>query len=189
MAEKAPCSCGCGKLVSASTDHHHRAGKTTPCTKATRLAGTTTPLVKLHQSREKSPPRKRQKTDSGPLPPLEIQDRGTIHASGSGVNDVPPMANTALDMETLDPPQPALSPVYSETEGIEPVVNPCAEAWTNASRYRATVEDADSDEEPDGEEDGTPSSESEEGGDSSSSDSDSSDDELGIEDTINNEFE
>ena len=189
MAEKAPCSCGCGKLVSASTDHCHRAGKTTPCTKATRLAGTTTPLVKLHQSREKSPPRKRQKTNPGPLPPLEIQDRGTIHASGSGVNDVPPMANAALDMETLDPPQPPLSPVHSETEGIEPVVNPCAEAWTNASRYRATVEDADSDEESDGEEDGTPSSESEEGGDSSSSDSDGSDDGLGIEDTINDEFE
>jgi len=189
MAEKAPCSCGCGKLVSASTDHRHRTGKTTPCTKATRLAGTTTPLVKLHQSREKSPPRKRQKTNSGPLPPLEIQDRGTIHTSGSGVNDVPPMANAALDMETLDPPQPPLSPVHSETEGIEPVVNPCAEAWTNASRYRATVEDADSDEESDGEEDGTPSSESEEGGDSSSLDSDSSDDGLGIEDTINDEFE
>ena len=142
MAEKAPCSCGCGKLVSASTDHCHHARKTTPCTKATCLAGTTIPLVKLHQSCEKSPPRKQQKTNSGPLPPLEIQDRGTIHMSSSGVNDVPPMANTVLDMETLDPPQPPLSPVYSETEGIEPVVNPCTEAWTNTSHYRATVEDA-----------------------------------------------
>ena len=99
------------------------------------------------------------------------------------------MANTALDMETLDPFQPPLSPVYSETEGIEPIVNPCAEAWTNTSRYQATVKDADSDEESDGEEDGTPLSESEEGGDSSSSDSDGSDDGHGIENTIRDEFE
>lgn len=109
----------------------------------------------------------------------KIQDRETIHMSSSHVNNVPPMANMALDMETLNPPQPPLSPVYSETKGIEPVVNPCTEAWTNASCYWATVKDTDSDEESDGEE----------GEDSSSSDSDSSDDGLGIEDTINDEFE
>jgi hypothetical protein len=73
-------------------------------------------------------------------------------------------------------------------EGIEPVVNPCAEAWTNASCYWATVEDADSDEESDGDEDGTPSSESKDG-DSLLADSDSSDDGHGIEDSINDEFE
>ena len=74
-------------------------------------------------------------------------------------------------------------------EGIDPVVNPCAEAWTNASRYRVTVEDANSDEESDGEEGRTPLSGSEDGEDSSLSDSDNSDDGLGIEDTINDEFE
>ena len=186
MAEKAPCSCGCGKLVSASTDHRHRAGKTTPRAKATGLAsqGITATTAKFHPSRKNSPQRKRQRTNPGPLAPLEIQDRGAIHASG--VNDVPPTANMAVDMESVNPP---LSPNHAETGGIEPVVNPCAEAWTNAYRYRATVENADSDEEFDGEEGGTPSSESEDGEDSSLSDSDSSDDGLGIEDTINDEFE
>jgi hypothetical protein len=95
----------------------------------------------------------------------------------------------AVDMESMNPPLPPISPNHSETEGIEPVVNPCAEAWTNTSRYRATVEDANSDEESDGEEGKTPWSESEDGGDSSLSDSDGSDDGLGIEDTINDEFE
>jgi hypothetical protein len=95
----------------------------------------------------------------------------------------------AVDMESVNPPLPPLLPNHSETESIEPVVNPCAEAWTNASRHRATVEDADSDEESDGEESGTPSSEFEDGRDNSLSDSDSIDDGLGIEDTINEEFE
>ena len=177
MTEKAPCSCGCGKLVSASTDHRHRAGKTTPRVKATSLTTTN----KFHQSRKNSPPRKRQRTYPGPLA-LNIQDRGAIHSSGS--SDGPRTANMAADNSSLPP----LLPINSETEDIEPIVNLCAEAWTNASRYRATVEDADSDEESDGEEDGRPSSESEDGGDSLS-DSVSSDDGLGIEDTINDEFE
>ena len=159
MAEKAPCSCGCGKLVSASTDHRHRAGKTTPRAKATSLTTTN----KSHPSSKNFPPRKRQKTNPDPPAPLKIQDRGAIHASGSSVNDVPRTANMAVDMEGLNPPLPPLSPNNSEIEVIEPVVNLCAEAWTNASRYRATVEDADSDEESDGEEDGRPSSESEDG--------------------------
>jgi hypothetical protein len=73
-------------------------------------------------------------------------------------------------------------------EGIEPVVNPCAEAWTNDSHYWAAVENAHSDE-SDGDEARMPSSESEDGGDGSLSDSDSSDGRHGIEDTINNEFE
>ena len=94
----------------------------------------------------------------------------------------------AVDMESVNPPLPPLSSNHSETEDIEPVVNPCAEAWTNASHYQATVEDADSDEESEGDEGGTPSSESEDG-DSSLSNSDSSDDGLEIEDTINDEFE
>lgn len=109
-----------------------------------------------------------------------------------GVNDVPPTAADNVDTQFLDP-LPPLSPIHPEIEGIdleiEPVLNPCAEAWTNASRYWATVEDADSDEDSDGEEGGTSSSESEEEGDTSSSDSDSSDDGLGIEDTINDEWE
>jgi hypothetical protein len=182
MAEKAPCSCGCGKLVSASTDYRHRAGKTTPRAKATCFSSQsiTAATTKFHPSRENSPQRKRRRTILGPLPPLKIQDREAIHASGS--------ANMAVDMESVNPPLPPLSSNHSETEGIDPVVNPCAEAWTNASRYRATVEDADSDEESDGDEGRTPSSESEDG-DSSLSDSDSSDDGLGIEDTINDEFE
>jgi hypothetical protein len=108
--------------------------------------------------------------------------------SGSSVNDVPPTANMAVDMESVNPPLPPLSPNHSKTEAIESVVNPCAEAWTNASCYRATVEDADSDEESEGDEGGTPSSESEDG-DSLLSDSDSSDNGLGIEDSINDEFE
>jgi hypothetical protein len=202
MAEKAPCSCGCGKLVSGSTDHRHRAGKTTPRAKATCLTSreitATTTTTKFHLSRENSPQRKRQRTNPGPLPPLKIQDRGAIRASGSSVNDVPPTANMAVDMESVNAPLSPLLPNHSETETgtIEPAVNPCAEAWTNAFRYRATVEDADSDdddeeeeEESDGEEGGAPSSESEDGRDSSLSDSDSSEDGLGIEDTINDEFE
>ena len=104
--------------------------------------------------------------------------------SCSSVNDVPPTANMAVDMESMNPPLPPLLPNHSETESIEPVVNPSAEAWTNASHYRATVEDADSDEEADGDEGGTPSSDSEDGGDSSLSD-----DGLGVEDTINDGFE
>ena len=189
MAEKAPCSCGCGKLVSASTDLRHRAGKTTPCAKATSSQSITATTTKFHPSRNNSPQRKRQRTDPGPLPPLENQDRGPIHASGLSNNEVPPTANMAVDMESVNPPLPSLSPNHSETESIEPVVNLCAEAWTNASRYRATVEDADSDEESDGEEGGTLSSESEDGRDSPLSDSDGSDDGLGIEDTIDDEFE
>ena len=190
MAQKAPCSCGCGKLVSASTDYCHRAGKTTPRAKATCLASQsiTATATKFHP-RKNSPQRKRQRTNPGPLPPLKIQDRGPIHTSGSSLNDVPPTANMAVNMESVNPPLPPLSPNHSETEGIEPVVNPCAEAWTNASRYRATVEDADSDEGSDGDEGGMPSSESEDGEDGLLSDSDSSDGGLGIEDTINNEFE
>ena len=165
MAEKAPCSCGCGKLVSASTDHRHRAGKTTPRAKATSGQSIIV-ATKFHPSPNNSPQRKQQRTISGPLLPLEIQDRGAIHASGSSVNGVLPTANMA-----------------------EPVVNPCAEAWTNASRHRATVEDADSAEESDEEEGGTPWSESEDGQDSSFADSDGSDDGLGTEDNINDEFE
>lgn len=166
MAEKEPCSCGCGKLVSGSTDYRHRAGKTTPRAKATCLASQsiTATTTKFHASRKNSPQRKRQRTNQGLL-------------------------NMAVNMESVNPPPPPLSPNHSETEGIEPVINPCAEAWTNAFRSRATVEDGDSDEESDGDEGGTPSSESEDGGDSSLSDSDSSDDRLGIEDTINDEFE
>jgi hypothetical protein len=100
----------------------------------------------------------------------------------------------AVDMESLNASLSPLLPNHSETETIEPAVNPCAEAWTNAFRYRATVDDADSDDEEeegesDGEEGGSPSSESEDGRDSSLSDSDSSEDGLGIEDTINDEFE
>ena len=187
MAEKVPCSCGCGKLVSASTDYRHRTGKIIPRAKATCLASQSITVIttKFHPSRENSPQRKRRRTNPGPLPPLEIQYRGAIHASGSSVNDVRP----AVDMEGVNPPLSPLSPNHSETEDIEPVVNPCAEAWTNASRYRATVEAADSDEESDGDEGRTPSSESEDGGDSSLSDSDSSDGGLGIEDTINDEFD
>jgi hypothetical protein len=190
MAKKLLCSCGCSKLVSASTDYCHHAGKTTPCAKAMCLSSQsiTATTTKFHLSHKNSPQRKRQSTNTGPLPPLEIQNREAIHASGSSVNDVPPMANMAVNMESVNPPLPPLSPNYSETEGIEPVVNPCAEAWTNASHYQATVEDADSDEEYDGDKGGTPSSESEDR-DSSLSDSDSSDDGLGIEDSINDEFE
>ena len=164
MAEKAPCSCGCGKPVSASTDHRHRAGKTTPRAKATSSQSITATTTKFHASRKNSPQRKRQSTNRGLL-------------------------NMAVNMESVNPPLFSLSPDHSETESIEPVVNPCAEAWKNASRYWAAVEDADSDEESDGDEGGTPSSESEDGGDGSLSDSDSSDGGLGIEDTINDEFE
>jgi hypothetical protein len=84
----------------------------------------------------------------------------------------------AVDMKSMNPPLPLLSPNHSEMEGIEPVVNSCAEAWTNNSRYWAAVENADSDEESDGDE-----------GDGSLSDSDSSDSGHGIKDTINDEFE
>src|SRR5271163_1278598 len=185
MAEKAPCSCGCGKLVSASTDHRHRAGKTTPRAKATSSQSIAATTTKFHPSRKNSPQRKRQRTNPGPLPPLEDQDRGAIHASGSIINEVHPIANMAVDTESVNPPLFSLSPNHSETESIEPVVNPCAEAWTNASRYRATVEDAGSDDESDGEEH---SSASMDGRDSSLSDSESNDG-LGIEDTINDEFE
>jgi hypothetical protein len=190
MAEKAPCSCGCSKLVSALTDYCHHAGKTTPRAKATCLASQsiTATTTEFHPSCEISPQRKQQRTNSGPLPPLEIQDREAIHVSGSSVNDVPPTASITVDMESVNPPLPPLSPNHSETEAIESVVNPCAEAWTNASHYRATVEDADSDEESEGDEGRIPSSESEDG-DSSLSDSDSSDDGLVIEDSINDEFE
>jgi hypothetical protein len=187
MAEKAPCSCGCGKLVSASTDYRHRARKTTPRAKATSLASQsfTVTTTKFHPSRENSPQRKRQRTNQGPLSPLEIQDREAIQASGLSVNGVPPTVNMAVNTESVIPPLPPLSQNHSEME----VINPCAEAWTNAPRYRATVKDADSDEESDGDEGGTPSSNSEDGGDGSLSDSDSSDDGLEIEDTINDEFE
>src|SRR5271163_4675124 len=137
MAEKAPCSCGCGKLVSASTDHRHRAGKTTPRAKATSSQSIAATTTKFHASRKNSPQRKRQRTNPGPLPPLEIQDRGAIHASGSSVN-VPRTGNMGVDMESLNLPLPPLTPNNSETEGVE-FVNHCAEAWTNASRYRATV--------------------------------------------------
>jgi hypothetical protein len=192
MAEKTPCSCGCGKLVSASTDYRHRAGKTTPRAKATCLASqsTTATTTKFHPSCENSSQRKRQRTNPGSLQPLEIQDRDAIHASSSSVNDVLPTANMTVDMESVNQSLPPLLPNRSETAGVEPVVNPCAEAWTNASRYRATVKDADSDEESDGDEGRTPSSESEDGdSDGSLLDSDSSDDGLGIEDNINDEFE
>jgi hypothetical protein len=187
MVQKAPCSCGCGRLVSASTDYRHRAGKTTPRAKATCLASQsiTATTAKFNPSRKNSPQRKRQRTNPGPLGPLEIQDRGTIHASGSSVYGVPPTANMAVDVEGVDRPLSAPSPNYSEMEGIEPVVNPCAEAWENASRYRAAVEDADSDEESDGDEGGTPSSDSEEWGDGPLSDSDNSDG----EEAIGGEFE
>jgi hypothetical protein len=93
----------------------------------------------------------------------------------------------AVNMESVNPPLPLLSPNHSEIEGIEPVVNPCAEAWTNDSRYWAAVENADSDEESDGDEGRMPSSESEDGEDDSLSDSDSSDGGHGIEDTIKSE--
>jgi hypothetical protein len=178
------------KLVNASTDYCHHAGKTTPCGKATCLASQsiTATTTKFHPSWEISPQRKRQRTNSGPLPPLKIQDKEAIHVSGLSVNDVPPTANMAVHIESVNPPLPPLSPNHSEMEAIESVVNPCAEAWTNASRYRATVEDADSDEESEGDEGGMPSSKSEDG-DSSLSDSDISDDGLGIEDSINDEFE
>ena len=117
MAEKAPCSCGCGKLVSASTDHRHRAGKTTPRAKATCLTsqGITATTTKFHPSREKSPQRKRQRTNTGFLTPLEIQDGGAIDASSSSVNDVPPTANMAVDMESVNPP---LSPNHAETGAL-----------------------------------------------------------------------
>ena len=188
MAEKAPCSCGCGKLVSASTDYRHRAGKTTPRAKATcpTSQSITATTAKFHPSPNNSTQRKRQRTNPGPLPPLEIQDRGAIHVSGSSVNDVPPTANMAVDMESVNPPLPPSLPNHSQTEGIDPVVN---QAWTNASRYWGVVEDADSDEESDGDEGGMPSSESEDGGDGSLSDSDSCDGGLGVEDTIDDEFE
>ena len=189
MVEKAPCSCGCGKLVSASTDHRHRAGKTTPRAKATSSQSFIATTTEFHPSRKSSPQRKRQRTNSGSLPSLKIQDRGPTHASGSSVNGVPPTANMAVEMESVNPPLHPLLPNHLETESIEPVINPCAEAWTNASRYRATVEDADSDDESDGEEGGTPSSASMDERDSLLSDSESSDDGLGIEDTINDEFE
>jgi hypothetical protein len=116
------------------------------------------------------------------------QGRGTNHASGSSDNEVPPTANMAVDMESVNPSLPSLSLNHSETESIEPVVNPCAEAWTNTFCYRATLEGADSDEESDEEEDRTLSSESEDGRDGLLSDSDSIYDELRIEDTINDEF-
>ena len=188
MAQKAPCSCGCSKLVSASTDYHHCVVKTTPCAKATCLASQsiTATTTKFHPYCNNSP----QRTNPGPLPSLEIQDRGAIHASGLSVNDVPSTANMAVNMKSMNPPLPPLSPNHSEIEGIEPVVNPCAEAWTSASHYWAVVEDADPDEESDGDEGGMPSSRSEDRGNGLSlSDSDSSDGELGIEDTINDEFE
>jgi hypothetical protein len=139
MAEEVPCSCGCGKLVSALTDHRHHAGMTTPHAKATCL---TSQSITGNPSRKNSHQRKRQRTNLGRLPPLKIQDRGTIHTSGSSVNDVPPTADMAVDMENMNPPLPPLLPNYSETESIEPVVNSCAEAWTNASRYWATVEES-----------------------------------------------
>ncbi|KIM39694.1 hypothetical protein M413DRAFT_28897 [Hebeloma cylindrosporum] len=146
MAEKAPCSCGCGKLVSTSADLHHHAGKTTPQVKATHLT----------------------KQDIMPQCP-------------------PP-----------SPPLPSLSPTHPEipnsldTKDVELLVNVCAEAWTNASRYQAMVRDADSDiDDSEEEKEETPVSESEEDGDSfsSGSDSDSSDEGLRIEDTISDEFE
>ena len=172
MTEKAPCSCGCGKLVSASTDYRHCTRKTTPRAKAMCLASQsiTATTTKFHPSRQNSLQRKRRRTNPGPLSPLKIQDRDAIHTSGLSVNDVPP-----------------LSPNHSETKGIDPLVNPCAEAWTNTSRDRATVEDADSDQES-GDEGRMPLSDSEDG-DRSSLDSDSSDDGLGIEDTIDDKFE
>jgi hypothetical protein len=95
----------------------------------------------------------------------------------------------AVNMESVNPPLPLLSPNHSEMKGIEPVVNPCAEAWTNNSCYWATVENADSDEESDGDKGRMPSSKSEDGGDGSLSNSDSSDGGHEIEDTINDEFE
>src|SRR5271155_23380 len=120
MAKKGSCSCGCGKLVSASTDYRHRAGKTTPRAKGTCLASQsiTATTTKFHASRKNSPQRKRQRTNPGPLPPLEIQDRGAIHASGSSVN-VPRTGNMAVNMESLDLPLPPLSPNNSEMEGVE----------------------------------------------------------------------
>jgi hypothetical protein len=186
MAKKSPCSCGCGKLVSALTDYCHRAKKTTPRAKTMCLASQsiTATTTKFHPSHENSPQRKQQRTNMGPLPPLEIQNREAIHVSGSSVNDVPPTANMAVNMQSVNPPLPPLSPNHSKTEDIEPVVNYCAEAWTKASRYQATVEDADSDEESDGDKGRMPSSESKDK-DSSLSDSDSGDDGLGIEDFIN----
>jgi hypothetical protein len=74
MAQKAPCSCGCGKLVSVLTDYHHCAGKTTPRAKATCLASQsiTATTAKFHPSGNNSPQRKRQRTNPGPLLPLEI---------------------------------------------------------------------------------------------------------------------
>ena len=178
-------------LVSASTYYCHCVRKTTSHAKATCLASQsiTATTTKFHPSHNISLQRKQQRTNPGLLPPVEIQDRGAIHASGSSVNDVPSTANMAVDMESVNPPLPPLSPNHSEMEGIEPVVNPCAEAWTSASRYWAAVEDADSDEESDGDEGRTPSSESEDGGDGLLSDSDSSDGGVGIEDTIKDEFE
>jgi hypothetical protein len=130
MAQKAPCSCGCGKLASASTDYCHHAGKTTPHAKAMCIASQsiTATTAKFHLSGNNSPKRKQQKRNLGPILPLKIQDRGAIHASGSSVNDVPPTANMAVNMESVNLPLPLLSPNHSETEGIEPVVNPCAEA-------------------------------------------------------------
>ena len=109
--------------------------------------------------------------------------------SGSIINEAHPIANMAVDMENVNPPLSSFSPDHSEMESIEPVVKPCAEAWTNASRYRVTVEDADSDDGSDGVEGGTLSSAHMYGRDSSLSDSESSDDGLGIEDTINDESE
>ena len=104
MAEKAPCSCGCGKLVSASTDYRHRAGKTTPRAKAMCLASQsiTATTTKFHPSRQNSPQRKRQRTNPGPLSPLEIQDRDAIHASGLSVNDVPPLSPDRATVEDAD---------------------------------------------------------------------------------------
>ena len=191
MAQKAPCSCGCGKLVSALTDYCHHLGKTMPHAKATCLASQslTATTTKFHPSHNNSPQRKWQRTNPGPPPPLEIQDRGAIHTSGWSVNDVLSTANMAVDMESVNPPLPPLSSNHSETEDIEPVVNPCAEAWTSTSHYWAAVGDADSNEESDGDKGRTPSSESEDGGDGLLSDSDSSDGGLGIEDTINDKFE
>jgi hypothetical protein len=95
----------------------------------------------------------------------------------------------AVDMESVNPPLSLLSPNHSEIEGIEPVVNSCAEAWTNDSRYWAAVENADSDEESNGDEGGMPPSKPEDGGDGSLSDLNSSDGGHGIKDTINDKFE
>jgi hypothetical protein len=92
----------------------------------------------------------------------------------------------ADNLQIVDPGPTPSSPIHIDMEADKSPVNPCMEAWTNASCYHATTEDETSDSDRDSE--GTTS---ESGGNLSSSlESDSSNNEgLEIGDVMNEEFE